>query len=136
MKRLILPGLCALLLAGCAAVQTCDEGGRTMVDISNSGWYLLGFIPLASGSPDNPNGHTCRLLRQTTTLDNNMKLLDYAIHRTPGATGYRNLVSYTTDENVLFILFKRHVCHSSAEVVIAADSGAGPLKDPLKEETK
>lgn len=113
------PILIALLAAtcGCASVHMCSEGGRTMVDIQNTGWYLFNFIPLASGNPDDPNGHTCKLFRQTTTVENNMKLLDYAIRQDGGYAGYRNLVSYTTDENVLFILFKRLACHTSAELI-------------------
>lgn len=116
MKRLALLVLFAAL-GGCASVNICSEGGRTMVDIQNTGWYLFNFIPLASGSPDNPNGHTCKLFRQTTTLESNMRLLDYALHQNGGYSGYDNLVSYTTDENILFILFKRLAYHSSAELI-------------------
>lgn len=102
---------------GCSSVRICDAGGRTMVSIVNTGWYFLNLIPLASGSPDNPNGHTCALFRQTTTIENNMKLLDYAMRQNGGYASYRNLVSYTTDESVLFFLFKRRACNSSAELL-------------------
>lgn len=116
MKRLLLLFL-LVAAGGCASVRICDAGGRTMVDIVNTGWYFLNLIPLASGSPDNPNGHTCKLFRQTTTVENNMKLLDYAMHQNGGYRDYRNLITYATDETVLFILFKRRACHSSAELL-------------------
>lgn len=116
MKRLV--PLLALLLAfgGCASVNLCSVGGRTMADIENTGWYLFNFIPLASGNPERPNANSCKLFQETTTLESNMRLLDYAMRKDGGYTGYRNLVSYTTDENILLILFKRRACHTSAEL--------------------
>ena len=118
MKRIL--SSCAvlggLLFSGCASVTFCDKGGHTVVDITNTGWYLLNFIPLASGNPERPNANECRLFSQTVTLENNMKMLDYAL-RKRGAKTYKNVISYTTDANVMVILFKRHVCHTSAELI-------------------
>ena len=79
--------LCALGAAlasgttGCTSVNVSHEGGRTLVDISNSGWLLLNFIPLASGCPEHPLAHHCKLFQNSVTLENNMKLLDYAVRR-------------------------------------------------------
>ncbi len=106
----------AMALAGCASVRISHEGDRSVVDIVNTGWYLFNVIPLASGNPHDPNGCSCKLFRRTVTLENNMKLLDYAM-RKEGADSFGDLVSYTTDESVLFFLFKRHACHSSAELI-------------------
>lgn len=106
----------AALASGCASVRISHEGGRTVADIVNTGWYLFNVIPIASGNPNDPNGCSCRLFRRTVTLENNMKLLDYAM-RKEGANGFGDLVSYTTDESVLFFFFKRHACHSSAELL-------------------
>lgn len=105
------------LLAGCASVRVSSVSGRTMADITNTGWYLFNVIPLASGNPAKPNGHSCRLFSRTVTLENNMKLLDYAV-RKYGAEDFGNIVSYTTDESILFILFKRHACHTTAELIL------------------
>lgn len=117
MKRL-LPLLAALALAsGCASVRVSSEGGHTMVDITNTGWYFLNVIPIASGDPNNPNGHSCQFFQPTVTIENNMKLLDYAM-RKHDARDFSELVSYTTDESVLFFLFKRHACHTSAELIL------------------
>ena len=54
MKRMAFILMCALL-GGCATVTVSREGG-TMVNIENSGWYLLNFIPIASG---NQTDHLC-----------------------------------------------------------------------------
>lgn len=110
--------------AGCATVNCSDVGGHKMVYIANSGWYLFNVIPIASGNPDCPNECDFKLFKQTTTMANNIKLLDWAV-ASAGAESYRTQTSYTTDENVLFILFKRHVLHTSAELVDA------PPKAPL-----
>ena len=66
MKRLAIILACALL-GGCATV-TVSRDGATMVNIENSGWYLLNFIPLASGNPARPNSCTTRLFSKTVTL--------------------------------------------------------------------
>lgn len=116
-RSTVIAALAALLLAGCASVRISSKGDRTMVDINNTGWYLLNLIPLASGDPHDPNGCSCMLFRRTVTLENNMKLLDYAVRKT-GAESFGSVVSYTTDESVLFILLKRHVCHTSAELIL------------------
>lgn len=121
MKRriLLLAAACAAAtLCGCATVRYSDAGGRHMVDIVNSGWYLLNFIPIASGDPELPNENRCRFFKQTATLGNNMKLLDYAVTERK-ARGVKSIKSYSTDENVLIILFKRHCVHTSAELEIA-----------------
>ena len=87
-----------------------------MVEIVNTGWYLLNFIPLASGDPDAPNENRCRFFSSTTTLENNVRLLDYAVTKR-NASGVRDVRSYWTDENVLLILFKRLAIHTSAEML-------------------
>ena len=79
MRKAFLCILASAALSGCATVVFSDEGGRQMVDIVNTGWYFLNFVPMASGNPDAPNECSCRILRQTTTLENNVKLLDRAI---------------------------------------------------------
>ena len=54
----------AALLAGCSTV-TVSRNGSTMVNIENSGWYLLNFIPIASGNPASPNSFSTRLFSKT-----------------------------------------------------------------------
>ena len=108
MKRLLPLGLLALALSGCATAKFSNVGGRTIADVTNTGWYLLNLIPLASGNPEHPNAFGCKLFSRTVTLENNIRMLDY---------GYGEVVSYTTDESVLFFLFKRHACHTSAELI-------------------
>ena len=77
MKRLAVILVCALL-GGCATV-TVSRNGATMVNIENSGWYLLNFIPIASGNPARPNSCTTRLFSKTVTLENNVKMRDKVI---------------------------------------------------------
>ena len=118
MKRMALILMCALL-GGCATVTVSREGG-TMVNIENSGWYLLNFIPIASGNPAQPNSCTTRLFSKTVTLENNVKMLDKAI-REEGAVAVRDINSFTVDEHVLLILLKRHAYHTSAQLLMKED---------------
>ncbi len=117
MKKFLLISLAALL-AGCTSVHMSNEGGHTMVDISNSGWFLFSLLPIASGDPLQPdNAHTCDFFDNTVTLENNMKLLDYAIESN-GALHAKDIVSYVTEETILFVVAKHRVYHTSAELVM------------------
>ena len=118
MKRLAVILVCALL-GGCATV-TVSRNGATMVNIENSGWYLLNFIPIASGNPARPNSCTTRLFSKTVTLENNVKMLDKVI-REEGAAAVRDIDSFTIDEHVLLILLKRHAYHTSAQLLMKED---------------
>ena len=118
MKWAALTLACALL-SGCATV-TVSRDGATMVNIENSGWYLLNFIPLASGNPARPNSCTTRLFSKTVTLENNVKMLDKVI-RDEGAVAVRDINSFTIDEHVLLILLKRHAYHTSAQLLMKED---------------
>ena len=118
MKRLAVILAC-FLLGGCATV-TVSRDGATMVNIENSGWYLLNFIPIASGNPDRPNACTTRLFSKTVTLENNVKMLDKAI-RDEGAVAVRDINSFTVDEHVLLMLLKRHAYHTSAQLLMEED---------------
>ena len=106
-----------LALSGCASVDYSDAGGRTMVDITNSGWYLFNFIPIASGNPDRPNESDCRFFKETATVENNAKMLDFAATERK-AKSIKSIKSSWTDESVFIILLKRHVIHTSAELVL------------------
>ena len=118
MKWAALSLACALL-GGCATV-TVSRDGATMVNIENSGWYLLNFIPIASGNPARPNSCTTRLFSKTVTLENNVKMLDKVI-RDEGAVAVRDINSFTIDEHVLLILLKRHAYHTSAQLLMKKD---------------
>ena len=122
---------CALLLlallafTGCATVEYSNAGGRTMVDITNSGWYLFNLIPIASGNPDCPNEADCTFFKETATVENNVKMLDFAATERKAKT-IRSIKSSWTDECVFIILLKRHVIHTSAELVLE-DPGRGQI---------
>ena len=118
MKRVAFILACALL-SGCATV-TVSRDGATMVNVENSDWYLLNFIPLASGNPTRPNSCTTRLFSKTVTLENNVKMLDKVI-RDEGAVAVRDINSFTVDEHVLLILLKRHAYHTSAQLLMKED---------------
>ncbi len=116
MKQLLFLTL-ALILTGCTSINVSHEGGHTMVDIANTGWYLFNIIPLASGDPDTPeDDYTCNFFDDTVNLEGNMKLLAYAI-RQNNALGAKEIISYVTEENILFILAKHRVLRTSAELI-------------------
>ena len=106
----------SLILGGCTAVRVCHVG-KSMVDVENNGWFLFDIIPLASGDTEHPESKICRLFQNSVTLENNIDLIDYAVKR-EGAAGVRDLVSYASDEYVLFFLLKRHSMHTSAVLVM------------------
>lgn len=106
-----------LAISGCATVNYSDAGARTMVDITNSGWYLFNFIPIASGNPDRPNESDCRFFKETATVENNIKMLDFAATERKAKT-IKSIKSSWTDESVLIILLKRHAVHTSAELIL------------------
>ena len=118
MKRSILFTFSFLLLtflAGCATVQVASENGRTMVDAENSSWRIFWWLPLGGGDCEDPNDDFCVWFRSTVTLENNMKLLDYAREK-KGARSVKDVQSFVTDDHYLFIL-RRTALHTSAELV-------------------
>ena len=107
--------LLLLALTGCATVRYSDEGGKAQCDIENTCWKLFLCIPVGSGEPDEPNGVDFRLFRNSATVENHMKILDFAC-KAKNARATRNVVSRTTDESYSFLL-KRTALHTSAELV-------------------
>lgn len=137
MKRLVKSTLAiaaAALFSGCAAVRI-SRVEKTMADIEISSWQLFSFIPIASGDPMQPNEAGFKLFRDTVTLENNMKLLDYAI-RKEGATGVRDIVSYSTDEYVFIFLLRRHSMHTSAELIVPDVKDYNKTEDREENEEK
>lgn len=116
MKKIIAIVSLTLLLGGCASYQVSYEGGHTTIDVENTGWYLLSFIPIASGNPDRPNEKCCSVFSDTVTLENNMSILRQAMVDV-GSYKANNVVSHSTDEKVMLILLKRYAMHTSAELV-------------------
>ena len=74
MRKLILPVLLACC-AGCATIKRATdyhgakiENGETpieTIEIENTGWLLLKFIPLGGGDPQRPNKAGCYLFRNS-----------------------------------------------------------------------
>ncbi len=118
--------LLSAVLSGCATV-TVSRVGSTMVNIENSGWYFLNFIPLASGNPADPNGCSTRLFSKTVTLENNIKMLDKVI-ADEGAVAVRDINSFVIDEHILLITFKRHAYHTSAQLLMPEDMSKSKAK--------
>jgi hypothetical protein len=115
--------LLAAFAAGCTTVQYTTvyngvkvDNGRTpiaTVEIENSGWFLFGFIPIASGNPEKPDQCSCRLFSNTVKLENNYRVLERKT-KEAGADSIANLTSHWTDESAFVILLKRRACHTSA----------------------
>lgn len=105
----------AALLTGCATYSTTSVGGRTTVAVENTGWYLFSFIPLGSGDHDSPNHCSCNIFQNSVTAENNMTILKKAM-LAEKAYKAENVVTYWSDERVLFFLLKRYACHTSAEL--------------------
>jgi len=117
-RHLILMGLAAvaLAIAGCSSVDVATTDSRRFASVRNSGWFLFGFIPIASGDPEYVNQEVCLWCCDSLTLEVNQMILDEAA-RKAGASGYRNLTSYMTSEPVFLFLFKRKIFNTSAELI-------------------
>jgi hypothetical protein len=107
----------SLSFTGCASVKISNVGGKCVAVTENTGWYLFNFIPIASGNPDRPNEFGCKLFKETATVENNAKMLDFAATERK-AKSIKSIKSSWTDESVFIILFKRHVIHTSAELTL------------------
>lgn len=102
--------------AGCCTVRRTSDGGRDMCYVQIDGWRLLGLVPIVSGDPKEPNFFSPKLFAETTSLDASMQLLDGEMRR-GGFSSVRNLSSYITSEDAIFLLLQRVEVHTSAELV-------------------
>ena len=110
-------------MTGCTTVTTAHnyhgvnvEGGGTPIEsvvIENTGWKLFDFISIGGGDPEKPNMCSCRLFEDTTTLQNNMDMLEREM-KSVGATRIVNLCSRKVDESVFILLLTRTACRTSA----------------------
>ena len=127
----------ALLSSGCMSVLKSSEfegvkvdGGYTpaaVVEIENSVWLFLNFIPIASGNPERPNGNSCRFFRNTVNLENNMKVLNREMEL-EGVSSVANLTSRYADEKYLFFILARRACHTSAVLIKTEEDAKGEKK--------
>ena len=127
----------SLLSGGCMSVLKSSEfegvkvdGGYTpaaVVEIENSVWLFLNFIPLASGNPDRPNENSCRFFRSTVNLENNMKVLNREMEA-EGVVSVANLTSRYADEKYLFFILARRACHTSAVLIRTDEDAKGARK--------
>lgn len=116
MMKILALSVLAIFLAGCCSMKICDEGGRRMCYIENTGWFLLNSIPIGSGNPKYPNGGYIDWFADSATLENNILVLDNVL-KDQNATSVKNLSSYWTEESIFLILLKRHIRHTSAEII-------------------
>ena len=115
--------LLLLACAGCATVHRATdyhgvaiENGESpieTVEIENTAWLLLKFIPLGSGDPSHPNECGCQLFQNSVVLQNNLDMLEAEMKRVKASRAI-NLVSRKTDETIFVILLTRHAYHTSA----------------------
>jgi len=119
MKRLLLPAFAAALglalPSGCTSVDVCNNGAN-MVSIQNSGFYFLCVVPLFSGDPDYPNQSVCNWFDDTVKLETNIRLLNEEIQK-QGALGAKNIVSHKEDDVYYYLIFKRKIYRTSAELI-------------------
>ena len=119
LRKALLPVAAAAALAfaaGCANVEVASEGGADVVVVENSGCYLFYCIPLFSGDPEYPNRQVSSWFTNTVTVETNMKLLEDEAER-QGARGLRNIATRYIGEPIIFLLLKREVLQTSAELV-------------------
>ena len=119
LRSMILPLCAASALAfasGCANIEVATSGGADSVVVENSGCYLFYCIPLFTGDPDYPNRQVCSWFTNTVNLATNMRLLGEEAE-SRGARGVRNVASRYISEPIIFLILKREVLQTSAELV-------------------
>ena len=114
MKKAILLALLAAL-CGCCSYEIRKEGGKDVVLVENESFRFLGLFSIWSGDPEYPNQQVTLWFCDSLLLDVNMMLLDDAMRKN-GYTSFRNISTYKTRENILF-LFSRNKLHTSAELI-------------------
>ena len=115
--------LAVIAVSGCATITTAHnyhgvnvEGGEIPIEsvvIENTGWKLFDFIPIGGGNPERPNRCSCCFFEDTTTLQNNLDMLEREM-KSVGATRIVNLSSRTIDETMFILLLTRTACRTSA----------------------
>ena len=125
MRGLVIAVLAAAL-CGCSSVRAItdfrgvkvEDGVEPIevVDIYNTNWLLLSFLPIASGDPDNPDGWTTCFFRDKATVENQIRMLEAEAKRV-GASRAINVTTVTTDEAAFLFLFLREKFHTSAVLV-------------------
>ncbi len=136
--------LVALMATGCTSVHMTKSFNGVRVDgtsrpvatveIENSGWFLLSFIPLASGNVEAPNKVSCDWFSNTVTVENNLRVLkDVMLHER--VRDVANLTSHLSDETYLIFLLSRRAYHTSAVLI---QPEAQPTTEPslTQEETR
>jgi len=112
----VLAAAASLVFAsGCASVDVCTQGANTVV-VQNSGCYLFYVVPLFSGDPDYPNQSVCNWFENTVKLETNMRLLNEESEKL-GVRDIRNVVSHKDDDVIIWLLLKRKIFRTSAELV-------------------
>lgn len=76
--RRIIAAASLCFCTGCASVDVYHEDDRTICEVSDTSWYLLDVLPIASGDTDRPNERACRYLTDTVSATNNLRLIDWA----------------------------------------------------------
>ena len=114
MRKTILLALLAAL-CGCCSYEIRKEGGKDVVLVENESCRFLGCFSIWSGDPEYPNQQVTLWFCDSLLLDVNMMLLDDAMRKN-GYTSFKNISTYKTRENILF-LFTRNKLHTSAELI-------------------
>ena len=140
MKR-ILGVLAVAALCGCSTTLTrlpAPKGLRTAnvqplatVEVSNASLLFLSFLPIASGDPQSPNGGGSIWFEDTTTVENQLKMLADESARI-GATRAVDVMTLRTDESLFFFLLQREKIHTSAVLVRDVVRPAANGKDKTK----
>lgn len=115
MKKFFLLLSILLLFCGCCNVRVSHKGDMDFMTIENSCWKIFGAIPLVSGHPEYPNGWHQSWFRNQATLQDNMNLIDREVANGNYAS-FSNLVSFRSEEEILFFLIVRTTYHTSAEL--------------------
>ena len=115
MKKILLFAILTATLCGCCSYEIRTEGGKDMIKVENESCRFLGCFSIWARDPEYPNQQVTLWFCDSLLLDVNMMLLDDAMRKN-GYTSFKNISTYKTRENILF-LFTRNKLHTSAELI-------------------
>lgn len=121
------PGiLVAVALCGCSTTLTRLPAPKGLhepnaqplaaVEVSNASLLFLSVLPIASGDPSAPNSGGGLWFEDSTTVANQLKMLEDEAARI-GATRAVDVTTLRTDESLFFFLLQREKIHTSAILV-------------------
>ena len=140
--RLAIVAVAMSALVGCSTTLTrlpatempssSDVRPLEVVEISNACLLLLSFLPIASGDPQSPNSGGSCWFEDTTTVANQMRMLETEASRIGATRAIDMKTLRVVDASPFLFLLQREKIHTSAVLVRDIPRPAKNGKEKMK----